>query len=174
MLANSTHLSGHESNIDKFIGLSKEKYCPMSNYKLAQKSNLDRDVIFKISTDVENFHKIMPKYFKSMKIISYSLNEKIVLESIHFMGRKIQMKTKHVIVEPNVHKVFILSGPSKGTSFIETYDSNSMGTDISIIVDLKLNGVLNLIPFLKILLLKRMNSVMSEFIHCAEIYSKLS
>ena len=85
----------------------------MSNYKLAQKSNLDRDVIFKISTDVENFHKIMPKYFKSMKIISYSLNEKIVLESIHFMGRKIQMKTKHVIVEPNVHKVFILSGPSK-------------------------------------------------------------
>ena len=54
----------------------------MSNYKLAQKSNLDRDVIFKISTDVENFHKIMPKYFKSMKIISYSLNEKIVLVAV--------------------------------------------------------------------------------------------
>lgn len=146
----------------------------MSNHEFVQKSNLERDVIFKISTDVENFHKIMPKYFKSLKIISNSLNEKIVLESIRFMRTKIEIKTKHVIVEPNVHKVFILSGPSKGTSFIETYDSNSMGTDISIIVDLKLNGVLNLIPFLKILLLKRMNSVMSEFIHCAEIYSKLS
>ena len=146
----------------------------MSNHEFVQKSNLERDVIFKISTDVENFHKIMPKYFKSLKIISNSLNEKIVLESIRFMRTKIEIKTKHVIVEPNVHKVFILSGPSKGTSFIETYDSNSMGTDISIIVDLKLNGVLNLIPFLKILLLKRMNSVMSEFIHCAETYSKLS
>ena len=146
----------------------------MSNHEFVQKSNLERDVIFKISTDVENFHKIMPKYFKSLKIISNSLNEKIVLESIRFMRTKIEIKTKHVIIEPNVHKVFILSGPSKGTSFIETYDSNSMGTDISIIVDLKLNGVLNLIPFLKILLLKRMNSVMSEFIHCAETYSKLS
>jgi hypothetical protein len=39
-------------------------------------------------------------------------------------------------------------------------------------VDLKLHGILKLIPFLKFLLLKRMNSVMSEFITCAEIYSK--
>ena len=71
-----------------------------------------------------------------------------------------------------MHKGFILSGPSKGTSFIETYDSNSNGTDISIVVNLKLNGILKLIPFLKILILKRMSSVMSEFIMCAESYSK--
>ena len=144
----------------------------MSGSNLIQKSNLDRDIIFKISTDVENFHKIMPKYFKSLKIISNSLNEKIVLESIDFLGRKIKIKTKHIIVKPNVHNVFILTGPVSGTSFIETYDSTLSGTNISILVDLKLHGILKLIPFLKILMLKRMNSVMSEFIICAEIYSK--
>ena len=144
----------------------------MSGFNLVQKSNLDRDIIFKISTDVENFHKIMPKYFKSLKIITNSLNEKVVLESIHFLGRKIKIKTKHIIINPNIHKVFILTGPVSGTSFIETYDSTLSGTDISILVDLKLHGILKLIPFLKILILKRMNSVMSEFIICAEIYSK--
>ena len=144
----------------------------MSSFNLIQKSTLEPDKIFQISTDVENFHKIMPKYFKSLKIISDSSNEKIVLESIIFLGRKIDIKTKHVIIEPNIHKVFILSGPAKGTSFIETYNSNSIGTEIFIIVDLKLNGILRLIPFLKIYLLKRMNSVMSEFIVCAESYSK--
>ena len=144
----------------------------MSGSNLIQKSNLERDLIFSISTDVENFHKIMPKYFKSLKIISDSLNEKIVLESIDFLGRKIKIKTKHVIVKPNVHKVFILTGPARGTSFIETYDSTLSGTNISILVDLKLHGILKLIPFLKILVLKKMNSVMSEFIICAEIYSK--
>ena len=144
----------------------------MSGFNLVQKSNLESSVIFQISTDVENFHKIMPKYFKSLKIISNSLTEKIVLESVDFLGMKIKIKTKHIILKPNVHKVFILSGPAKGTSFIETYNSNSTGTDISILVDLKLNGFLKLIPFLKILLLKRMNSVMSEFIICAESYSK--
>jgi hypothetical protein len=144
----------------------------MSSFNLIQKSTLEPDKIFQISTDVENFHKIMPKYFKSLKIISDSSNEKIVLESIIFLGKKIDIKTKHVIIEPNIHKVFILSGPAKGTSFIETYNSNSIGTEIFIIVDLKLNGILRLIPFLKIYLLKRMNSVMSEFIVCAESYSK--
>ena len=144
----------------------------MSGSNLIQKSNLERDLIFSISTDVENFHKIMPKYFKYLKIISDSLNEKIVLESIDFLGRKIKIKTKHVIVKPNVHKVFILTGPVRGTSFIEKYDSTLSGTNISILVDLKLHGILKLIPFLKILVLKKMNSVMSEFIICAEIYSK--
>ena len=144
----------------------------MSGFNLIQKSNLERDLIFSISTDVENFHKIMPKYFKSLKIISDSLNEKIVLESIDFLGKKIKIKTKHIIVKPNVHKVFILTGPVRGTSFIETYDSTLSGTSISILVDLKLHGILKLIPFLKILVLKKMNSVMSEFIICAEIYSK--
>ena len=144
----------------------------MSSFNLIQKSTLEPDKIFQISTDVENFHKIMPKYFKSLKIISDSSNEKIVLESIIFLGKKIDIKTKHVIIEPNIHKVFILSGPAKGTCFIETYNSNSIGTEILIIVDLKLNGILRLIPFLKIYLLKRMNSVMSEFIVCAESYSK--
>ena len=144
----------------------------MSGSNLIQKSNLERDLIFSISTDVENFHKIMPKYFESLKIITNSTNEKIVLESINFLGRKIKIKTKHVIVKPNVHKVFILTGPVRGTSFIETYDSTLSGTSISILVDLKLHGILKLIPFLKILVLKKMNSVMSEFIICAEIYSK--
>jgi len=144
----------------------------LTGCNLVQKSNLDCNTIFNISTDVENFHKIMPKYFKSLTIISNSLNEIIVSESIRFLGIKIKIKTKHVILKPNIHKVFILDGPVKGTSFIETYNSSLSGTDISILVDLKLHGILKLIPFLKFLLLKRMNSVMSEFITCAEIYSK--
>jgi hypothetical protein len=144
----------------------------MSSFTLIQQSKLNRDLIFKISTDVENFHKVMPDYFKSLKIISDSSNEKIVLEYLDFLGRQIEIKTKHVIIQPNLHKVFILTGPAKGTSFVETYDSNSSGTDISIEVNLQLNGILKFVPFLKILLLKKMDSVMSEFIICAELYAK--
>ena len=46
----------------------------MSSHNFIQKSNLERDVIFQISTDVENFHKVMPEYFKSLKINSRSEN----------------------------------------------------------------------------------------------------
>ena len=81
----------------------------MSSFNLVHKSNLERDIIFKISTDVENFHNIMPKYFKSLQIVSNSLNEKIVLESIDFLGKRIKIKTKHIILKPDIHKVFILT-----------------------------------------------------------------
>lgn len=64
----------------------------MSSHHLVQKSNLKRDVLFQISTDIENFHKIMPKYFKSLKIISNSSNEIIVLESIDFLVEKSKSK----------------------------------------------------------------------------------
>ena len=47
----------------------------------------------------------MPEYFKSLKIIQNSSNEKIVLESIDFLGRKIEIKTKHVIIQPNLHEI---------------------------------------------------------------------
>ena len=52
----------------------------MSKFNIIQKSNIDRDLFFQISTDVENFHKVMPEYFKYLIIISNSSCEKIDLE----------------------------------------------------------------------------------------------
>jgi hypothetical protein len=114
----------------------------------------------------------MPEYFKSLIVVKDNSSEKIVLEKISFLGQTITVKTKHVILPPNTHEVFILSGPLKGTSFIENYEISSNGTDIVISVNLEINGLLKLIPFLNHFLAKKMSSVMNEFITSAEIYSK--
>ena len=54
----------------------------------------------------------------------------------------------------------------------KSYKGRKVVNDISIEVNLQLNGILKFVPFLKILLLKKMDSVMSEFIICAELYAK--
>ena len=144
----------------------------MKSFNLNRQSSLNRDVVFKISTNVENFNNIMPEYFKSLIVVKDNSSEKIVLEKISFLGQTITVKTKHVILPPNTHEVFILSGPLKGTSFIENYEISSNGTDIVISVNLEINGLLKLIPFLNHFLAKKMSSVMNEFITSAEIYSK--
>ena len=133
---------------------------------------MSRDIIFKISTDVSNFHKIMPDYFKSLKIIDDTLpDQKTVLENISFLGRTIDVKTKHVIMQPDTHKVFILSGPLRGTAFIENYGvSKSNGTDITITVNLSMHGLLKFIPFLDRIISKKMKSVMLEFVRSSENY----
>ena len=133
---------------------------------------MSRDVIFKISTDVSNFHKIMPNYFKSLKIIDDTISDqKIVLENISFLGRNIDVKTKHVITHPDTHKVLILNGPLRGTIFVEKYDvSKSDGTDITITVNLSMQGLLRFIPFLDRIIYRKMKFVMLEFVRSSENY----
>lgn len=143
----------------------------MSDFHLSAKSSLNREMVFKISTDIKNFHKIMPNYFKSLDVLSEDQSCIVVLEKITFLGQSVRVKTKHVVLPPNIHKVFILTGPLKGTVFIEHYEPSSSGTLISISVNLKTNGILKFVPFIKRIIYKKMSSVMLEFIDCAEKYS---
>jgi len=143
----------------------------MTNFNLSGTSSLNRDVVFKISTNVKNFHTIMPNYFKSLDILSEDQSGIVVLEKINFLGQSVKVKTKHLIFPPNIHQVFVLTGPLKGTFFIENYEPSSSGTLISISINLKINGFLKCIPFIKTILGKKMSYVMLEFINCAEKYS---
>jgi len=143
----------------------------LTSFNLSGTSSLNRDIVFKISTDVNNFHSIMPNYFKSLDIISEDKSGIVVSEKINFLGQTVNVKTKHYVLPPNVHKVFILTGPLKGTSFFENYESSSSGTLILISVNLKINGFLKYIPFVKKILRKKMSHVMLEFINCTEKYS---
>ncbi len=143
----------------------------MTVFDLSGMSSLNRDVVFKINTDVKNFHNIMPNYFKSLDIISDDKSGIIVLEKINFLGQSVKVKTKHLVLPPNIHKVFVLTGPLKGTFFIEHYEPSLSGTFISISVHLKVNHLLKCIPFIEKILRKKMSSTMFEFINCAEKYS---
>ncbi len=144
----------------------------MKSFTLSRECSVNRELIFKISTNVENFNKIMPNYFKSLTVLEESSSQKIVLEKISFLGKTLDVKTKHVVLPPNIHEVYILSGPLKNTSFIENYELSSLGTNITISINLQLNGFLKFVPFLNKILIRKMSHVMNEFIKCAEIYSK--
>jgi len=48
-------------------------------------SSLSQNKIFQISTDVENFHNVMPEYFKSLKIIKENHYGNIVIEKLNFL-----------------------------------------------------------------------------------------
>lgn len=140
----------------------------MKNLRFCKTSTLPQQQLFHISTDIANFHLILPKYFKSLKIIKDEPNEKIVLEKISFLGFVVQVKTRHVIIPTNIHKVYILTGPLKGTSFIEFYNSTQNGTEIIIDLNIKFFGILKVFNFLKGYVVNQMMIVMDEFICSAE------
>lgn len=140
----------------------------MKKFRLQRYSKLSQPRIFQISTDVENFHNVMPNYFKSLDVLEENKYGKIVNEKINFLGIAIQIKTKHVIAYPNIHEIHIMTGPLKGSSFIEFYDEKDNGTEITIDVILRFNNFLKLLPFLQNFVVKKMSKTMDEFVICAE------
>lgn len=140
----------------------------MKNFRLRRTSLLSAKDIFNISVDVANFHLILPKYFQSLKIIQDDKHEKIVIEKISFLGFNINVKTKHVILPPNIHNVYILSGPLKGSSFLESYNSLKTGTEIIIDVHLKFFGFFSGFDFLNNYIINQMHGVMNEFLTSTE------
>ena len=114
------------------------------NFTLTKKSSIPRDKIYATSIDVENFSKIMPNYFESITITESSKDNNIIFteEKINLFGTSsLNVKTKHVVVPPNIHKVYILSSLLQGSSFIEKYDDLGKNTKITIDVALKFNGI---------------------------------
>lgn len=145
----------------------------MKEFDIKKYSSLQQERIFHISTDVKNFHHVMPEYFKSLSVISETETEKIVLEKISFLGLTVNVKTKHVIKTPDIHEVYILNGLTKGTVFIESYIKVDNGTLVLINVKLKISSVLNLFGLLEKYIAKKMNTVTEEFITAAEKYNNI-
>lgn len=140
----------------------------MKRFKISKHTSLSQQQIFHISTDIVNFDKILPKYFKSLKIIQNDQYEKIVVETIFFLGFTVKIKTRHVLIPPNIHEVYILTGPLKGSSFIESYIPSNSGTEIIINVNLKILGFLHFFSFFTNHIIDKMTSVMDEFVLSAE------
>ena len=140
----------------------------MKQFTLERFSKLPQPDIFQISTDVENFHKIMPDHFKSLDVLEKGEYGIIVDEKINFLGISTQIKTKHIIIHPDIHGIHILTGPLKGSSFVESYVEKDNGTMITIDVTLHFNNFFKLFPFLENLVVKKMSKTMDEFVQCAE------
>jgi len=140
----------------------------MIHFTLKKNSKVNRDKLYSVSIDVENFSNLMPKYFKSIVIKKSIRNEIFVDEKIHFLGSFLDVKTKHVIIHPGIHEIHILSSLLRGSSFVESYDEASFGTNVVIDVSIKLNGISKLFLPFGFLIKKQMAKVMDEFLGSAE------
>jgi len=129
----------------------------------------DRKKIFELATNYENFQKILPQYYPSVRIISVRGNVSVVEEHLRIGGRELVMMVKHVIDEPILHEIFIIGGDAKGTHIIKRYESTSHGTKMTIEVDWKLKGIMKLSDFFgKNKIPGEYSKIIDEFIVIAE------
>ena len=136
----------------------------MSKFSFVKVVDVDRDKFFAISTNYENFKKILPNYFKELKIIESSGNKTKIFETLNFLGRTVDVTTEHIIEKPDRHIVKMLDGQAKGTIFDELYEKDGNGTKVTINVNFVLQGGLKILGmFAKKKIKNSMELVLDEF-----------
>ena len=129
----------------------------------------ERNKVFDIAANYEQFQKILPKYFPSIRVLSVRGNTSVVEEHIRIAGREFVMMTKHVTKYPELHEVFVIGGDAKGSHIIERYESIKEGTKITVEADLNLSAPLKLVEFFgKAKIKKGFTKIIDEFAKIAE------
>jgi len=120
----------------------------MPKVKVEKIIKAERGKVFSTITDFENLPSKLPEFFKSIKVVSKEGNTIVTEESAKMAGRDITQTTKHVLTPPERHEVFILDGDAKDSHIVETYESVSDGTKVTVDGDFNLAGKLKLVGFL--------------------------
>ena len=145
----------------------------MPKFQFTKIVDVERDLIFEISTDYENFTRVLPDYFKELKIIKNEEKSTIIQERLQFLGRTVNVMTEHIIEKPDRHIVKMLDGQAKGTIFDERYEKVGEKTKVTIEVDFVLSGGLKILGmFAKSKIESSMKMVLDEFANYAKKQSQ--
>ena len=94
----------------------------------------------KILSNYENYQKLIPQHFPSVRVRSVRGNVSVVEEHMNLGDLELVIMAKHVTKEPVLHEVFVIGGDVKGSHIKQQFIEVSEGTKILVDVDLKLKG----------------------------------
>lgn len=141
----------------------------MPKFVIQKLLKAERQHVFDIVANYENFQQIMPKYFPSIRVRSMRDNVAIVEEHLKLGERELVMTTKHVSRYPESHEVFVLGGDAKGSYILETYEKTDQGTKLIVTADIKLKGIMKVAGFFgKSKIESEFNRIIEEFCRIVE------
>ncbi len=112
----------------------------MPKFSLEKIVHAKREIVYEILSNYENYQKLIPQHFPSVRVRSVRGNISVVEEHMNLGDAELVIMAKHVSEKPVLHEVFVIGGDAKGSHIKEQFIEVSEGTKIIIDVDLKLKG----------------------------------
>ncbi len=112
----------------------------MSKFSLEKIVNAKRETVYERLSNYENYEKLVPQHFPSVRVRSVRGNISVVEEHMNLGDRELIIMAKHVTKEPVFHEVFVIGGDAKGSHIKQQFIEISEGTKIMVDVDFKLKG----------------------------------
>ncbi|MFB5597960.1 MAG: SRPBCC family protein [Nitrosopumilaceae archaeon] len=114
----------------------------MPKFSLEKIVNANRDTVFQIFSNYENYQKLIPQHFPSVRVRSIRGNVSVVEEYMILGDIELLIMAKHVSDEPVLHDVFVIGGDVKGSHIKQEFVELEKGTKVLVDVDLKFRGKL--------------------------------
>lgn len=115
-------------------------------FNIEKKTNIEREKIFNVMSDLENYPQILKGSYVSVKILNKTFDGMSTIifaeEQITQSGIITTLQTKHSILPNEIHKIEVLDGDAKWTTITSKFFDTENGTKIDTELILRLKGVL--------------------------------
>ena len=112
----------------------------MPKFSLEKIVQNNRNEVFKIFSNFENYQRIIPQHYPSVRIRSMRGDVSVVEEHLILGNLELLIMTKHVSQKPILHEVIVIGGDAKGSRIRQEFIELEKGTKILVDVDLKFKG----------------------------------
>ena len=142
----------------------------MPRFSLEKIVNKDRNTVFEIFSDFENYQKIIPQHYPSVRVRSMRGDVSVVEEHLILGGMELLIMAKHVLQKPILHEIFVIGGDAKGSKIKQEFIELENGTKVLVDVDLKFKGKMKIsVMFGKHNFKQNYDAVLDDFVKLAEI-----
>jgi coenzyme Q-binding protein COQ10 len=112
----------------------------LPKFSLEKTVHAKRETVYEILSNYENYQKLIPQHFPSVRVRSVRENISVVEEHMNLGDKELVIMAKHVTEKPVLHEIFVIGGDAKGSHIKQQFIEISEGTKIIVDVDLKLKG----------------------------------
>ena len=141
----------------------------MPKFSLEKTINANRDVVFQIFSNYEDYEKLIPQHFPSIRVRSVRGDVSVVEERLVLGDTELLIMAKHVSKEPVLHEVFVIGGDAKGSKIRQEFIQLENGTKILVDVDLKFKGKMKISSMFRKNDFKRdYSKILDDFVKLAE------
>ena len=141
----------------------------MAKFSLEKIIHAKREDIFKIFSNYENYQKLVPQYYPSIRIRSVRDDIAVVEEHLILGDLELLFMAKHVAKPSVLHEIYVIGGKSRGSYIRQEFIEIPEGTKILVDVNLKLTGNMRIPKLLdKSKLSKNYSNLMDDFAKICE------
>ena len=141
----------------------------MPKFSLEKIVNNNRNNVFEIFSNFENYQRIISQHYPSVRVRSMRGDVSVVEEHLILGDMELLIMVKHVSQKPIFHEMIVIGGDAKGSKIKQEFIELEKGTKVLVDVDLKFKGKMKISVMLgKNNFKQDYDDVLDDFVKLAE------